>query len=167
MKILQKILGIILDIIIFIVSIIVVIAIIYVVQTKLLKKEYADIFGYTAFEVVTGSMSGTIEIGDLEIVKITDNIDVNDIIVYKDGSSFITHRIVEIRGTQVITKGDANNSQDMPIEKSQIFGKVVSVIPKIGIWQKVLTTPSVLFAIVFTTIVIGAVVYYKPHKKIK
>ncbi len=165
MKILQKILSIILDIVIVIISILVIIAVGYVIQTKVQHKQNANIFGYTAFEVATGSMSGTIEIGDLVIVKITDKIKKNDIVVYQENEHFVTHRVLEISGTQIITKGDANSSQDLPISYSQILGKVVAVIPHVGIWKKVLTTPSVLIGIVITVILITAVVYYKPHKK--
>ena len=95
MRIVQNSVAIILDLIIFIISVLVIIAGIYAVQTRILKKETAEIFGYTAFEVVTGSMSGTIEIGDLIIVKVTNDVKINDIIVYKDGSNFITHRVIE------------------------------------------------------------------------
>lgn len=162
MRIVQKLVAIILDLIIFIISVLVIIAGIYAVQTRILKKETAEIFGYTAFEVVTGSMSGTIEIGDLIIVKVTNDVKINDIIVYKDGTNFITHRVIDEKGTEIITKGDANNSQDVPINASQVFGKVELTIPKVGIWKKVLTTPSVLIAIVITIILLTILVYTKP-----
>lgn len=165
MKVLQKILSIILDIVIVIISVLILIALVYAVQTKILHKENANIFGYTAFEVVTGSMSGTIEIGDLVIVKITDDVQINDIIVYEQNNHFVTHRLLEINGGQIITKGDANNSTDTPITEDKILGKVVTIIPQVGIWKKVLTTPSVLIAIIITTILVTALVYYHPTKK--
>lgn len=165
MKILQKILSIILDIIIVIISILIIIGISYVIQTKVQHKKNANIFGYTAFEVATGSMSGTIEIGDLVIVKITKNVGVNDIVVYEEENHFITHRVLEKNEEQLITKGDANNSQDAPITSSKILGKVIAVLPRVGIWKRVLTTPSVLVAIIITTILVGVIVYYHPPKK--
>ena len=152
MKVLNKILEVILNIVIVVISIIIIIALVYVIQTKVQHKQNANIFGYSAFEVATGSMSGTIEIGDMVIVKITDEIQQNDIIVYKQEDNFITHRVIEINENTIITKGDANTSNDLPIEKSQIFGKVVKVIPNVGIWKKVLTTPSVLIAIIIIII---------------
>lgn len=152
MKVLNKILEVILNIVIVVISIIIIIALVYVIQTKVQHKQNANIFGYSAFEVATGSMSGTIEIGDMVIVKITDEIQQNDIIVYKQEDNFITHRVIEINENTIITKGDANTSNDSPIEKSQIFGKVVKVIPNVGIWKKVLTTPSVLIAIIIIII---------------
>ena len=165
MKILRNILAIILDIVIAIITILIVIATIYVVQTKVQHKQNANIFGYTAFEVVTGSMSGTIEIGDLVIVKITDSVEPDDIIVYQEEDHFVTHRVLEINGEKIVTKGDANSSKDLPISNKQVLGKVVAVIPKVGIWKKVLTTPSVLIAIIITVILITAIVYYNPPKK--
>lgn len=165
MKILRNILAIILDIVIAIITILIVIAATYVIQTKVQHKQNANIFEYTAFEVVTGSMSGTIEIGDLVIVKITDSVEPDDIIVYQEEDHFVTHRVLEINGEKIVTKGDANSSKDLPISNKQVLGKVVAVIPKVGIWKKVLTTPSVLIAIIITVILITAIVYYNPPKK--
>lgn len=165
MKILRNILAIILDIVIAIITILIIMAAIYVVQTKVQHKQNANIFGYTAFEVVTGSMSGTIEIGDLVIVKITDSVEPNDIIVYQEADHFVTHRVLEINGENIVTKGDVNSSKDLPISNKQVLGKVAIVIPKVGIWKKVLTTPSVLIAIIITVILITAIVYYNPPKK--
>lgn len=165
MKVLNKILEIILNIIIVLISIIVIIALVYAIQTQIQNKPSANIFGYTAFEVATGSMSGTIEIGDVVIVEITDNIKENDIIVYTQDGNFITHRIIEIKEDKIITKGDANTSSDLPIEKSQIFGKVVKVIPNVGIWKKVLTTPSVLISIIVTITLFGIAISYDTKDK--
>lgn len=158
MKVVNKILEIILNIIIAIMSVAVIIALVYVIQTKLLKKENANIFGYTAFEVATGSMSGTIEIGDMVIVKVTDSVKKDDIIVYKEDGNFITHRLIKINEDSLITKGDANNSEDLPISKSQIFGKVIKVIPNISIWKMVLTTPEILISIIITIVLFGLII---------
>ena len=45
------------------------------VMTDILKKDYANVFGYTYFVVATGSMSGTIEVNDVVIVKLTDDVE--------------------------------------------------------------------------------------------
>ena len=105
-----KIIGYLLDILLIIVSILIIIGSYYVFQIQILKNDYANLFGYTFFEVATGSMSNTIEIGDVVIVKITKDVNENDIIVYKDGKDFITHRLIEKDGENLIAKGDANNS---------------------------------------------------------
>ena len=98
-------------------------------MTDILKKDYANVFGYTYFVVSTGSMSGTIEANDIIIVKVTKDVKKDDVITYKDSSgSMVTHRVVEILGNKVITKGDVNNSEDDPINKNKVVGKVKVVI---------------------------------------
>ena len=122
-------------------------------QLKILRKDYANIFGYTMFEVATGSMSGTIEAEDLIIVELTNNVKKNDIITFKSNDSFITHRVIEVRDNILITKGDSNNSVDNPINKKQVIGKVIKVIPGVGVWKEVLSTPKVTIAILATLII--------------
>lgn len=138
---------------------------IYVVQTKLIKKEYANILGYSGFEVITGSMSGTIEIGDVIIVKLTNNIKENDIIVYKQDNMFITHRVISINNNNITTKGDANNSEDKKITKDQVIGIVIKVIPKVALWKKVLSTPIVIIPIITTILLFGFAFSYEIKPK--
>ena len=130
-KKIEKIFSIILNVLITFIVIITLIGSYYIFQIKVLKNDYADIFGYTFFEVATGSMSGTIEIGDVVITKITKEVNENDIIVYKEGNSFITHRIIRKEGDVIVTKGDANNAEDLPINNEAVLGTVIKIIPKI------------------------------------
>lgn len=140
----SKIIGTILNILIFFVMIIMMFGIYYIVQIKVQKKEYANMFGYTFFEVATGSMSPTIEVGDIVIVKFTKDVNESDIIVYKDGKDFITHRLIKIKNNELITKGDANNSEDKSITMEQVLGEVIYTVPKVGIWRKIILTPQIL-----------------------
>ena len=145
----------------------------YLVQTKLLKKNYADIFGYTILDVKSGSMQKEIMIGDLVIVKILaseknaeenidnndidkikDNINVEDIITFIKEDYLITHRVLEKRDEDIITKGDANNTEDDPILYKDIVGKVVKIIPNIAIWKKVFAEKSVLVPLLSGTILL-------------
>ena len=74
-------------------------------------------------------MSGTIEVNDVVIVKLTDDVELNDIITYQgENGEFITHRVVKKIGNQIITQGDVNNTEDEPISKEDIVGKVTMVI---------------------------------------
>ncbi len=99
------------------------------VSIDLLGKDYANIFGYTYFVVASGSMSGSIEVDNVVIVKLNSKYDTNDIITYKDDSGeFITHRYIKKINNKLITKGDVNNTEDDPISPKQVVGKVVSVI---------------------------------------
>lgn len=161
MKYISKILEIILNIIIILMAIVVIFAAAYVVQTRVMKKDYANIFGYTGFEVITGSMSGTIEVGDVVIVKIDDSIAENDIIVYRQENDFITHRVVNINGDTLTTKGDANNSEDRQIDIKQVLGKVIYIIPKVSIWKKVMSTPVVSISIITTILLFGLAFSYE------
>ena len=149
--------GCILNILITVVVVITIIGLYYMAQVKILNKDYANIFGYTFFEVATGSMANTLNIGDIVVVKVNESFKENDIIVYKEENSFITHRVIKIDGQDLITRGDANNSEDKPIKSDQILGKVIYIIPKIGIWRKVLASPEILGMIIIFIILLGIV----------
>ena len=150
-------LGCILNILIMVVVVITIIGLYYMAQVKILNKDYANIFGYTFFEVATGSMANTINIGDIVVVKVNEVFKENDIIVYKEENSFITHRVIKIDGQDLITRGDANNSEDKPIKSDQILGKVIYIIPKIGIWRRVSASPEILGMIIISIILLGVV----------
>ena len=99
------------------------------IVTDVLKKDYANVFGYTYFVVATGSMSGTIEVNDVVIVKLGQDVNVNDVITYQgEQGEFITHRVVKKVGNQIITQGDVNNTEDDPITKDDVVGTVKFVI---------------------------------------
>lgn len=104
------------------------------ISTQILKKDYTNIFGYTYYSVATGSMKPVISPNDLIFVKITKNVSKGDIITFKDNGSIVTHRLIDINNNKYITKGDANNTSDTGINKSDIIGKVVYII-----------TPDVIF----------------------
>lgn len=128
MRFLKKTILILLDMIIVIVSILIFLALVYVFQTRIQHKSYSNIFGFTAFRVATGSMENTIEVGDIVITKLDTPVNLNDIIVFQENNYFITHRLITILDDELITKGDANNSEDKAIEKKQVIGKVVVII---------------------------------------
>lgn len=151
----RKIISIILDILLVIVTIMLIIGFYYIYQIKIQKSDYANLFGYTFFEVATASMSPTIEIGDVVVVKITKDVEENDIIVYKDEKSIITHRLIEKKETELIARGDANNSDDKPIEKEMLLGKVITIIPELGIWRKIFVSPEIAGLIITLLILFG------------
>ena len=159
-KSISIVIGHILNILLFIVSILIIIGVYYIVQIKVFQNDYSNLFGYTFFEVATGSMSSTIEIGDIVVVKITKEVNKNDIIVYKDGDNFITHRLVEKDGDKLVAKGDANNSEDKPIVEEQILGRVICILPKIGIWRKILLSPEVIGLVFILLFLLGCVVHF-------
>lgn len=163
----EKIISFILNILLIIVTVIIVIGIYYIYQIKVIKNDYANLFGYTFFEVATGSMNPTIEIGDVVIVKITKEIEQNDIIVYIDGENIITHRLIEKNADGLVAKGDANNSEDKPIQESMVLGKVIKILPEIGIWRKVFISPEVVGLVLILIVIFSATFIYTSNSEEK
>ncbi len=71
--------------------------------------------------------------GDLLFAVRPDNLEIGDIVIYNrlDGLT-IVHRVIEINGNRVVTKGDNNPVQDPAIDTSQIHGKMVFAMPVLG-----------------------------------
>ena len=124
------------------------------ISIKLLHNDYSNIFGYTAFEVISGSMSPTIEKWDLIVVKIDDDFKEGDIITYRGKSAIVTHRVIEVKKDTIIAKGDYNNTVDAPVNKSAYIGKVVGIYPHLGAWIKTMTNPKVMVLSLFSLILI-------------
>ena len=149
-------------IIIILLSIIAIIVIWGFVQVSIQHKEYVNIFGYSIFSTETGSMSKTIEKGDIVIVKLGENtLNEKDIITYKSGNAIITHRIKKIDGNTIIAKGDSNNTEDDPIEKDMVIGKVVYIFNNVEVWKKVFSDMQVIVPICITIILLIVLVLYK------
>ena len=144
MKGLKILINVVLDILIFILVVGIILALYGFIQTKVQKKAYSNYFGYTYFQILTGSMEDTINIDDMVIVKITNKISENDIVSYKSENSIITHRVIEVLDDGYITKGDNNNTDDGMIEKDKIIGKVVYTGKKWGKIKKFILEPVVI-----------------------
>lgn len=164
-KILKIIKNIIVNLIIFILGIIAIIAIWTTIQLNVQNKEYINIFGYSIFSTETGSMSPTMEKGDIVFVKIGEDVQEKDIITYKKENSFITHRIIKIDGESIIAKGDNNNTQDEPITQDAIVGKVSFIINNVEIWKKVFSDINVIIPVVITVVLLIILVSYKEKEK--
>ena len=160
MKKIQKIIGKIVNVLIFFVIIAIIACAYSVFSIKVLHKSYVNFFGYSIFEVATGSMRDAINVGDAVLVKINDDYQVGDIVTYKNGNDFITHRVISKNADSVITKGDANNVNDNPVDKELILGKVVKIMPKVGVWKKVVLTPKVIALILITLFVFSILFSY-------
>lgn len=160
-KILKVIKNVIINTLIFILGIIAIFSIWMSIQLNVQNKEYVDIFGYSIFSTKTGSMSPTIEKGDIVIVKLGEQVNVDDIITYKKDNAFITHRIIEIKDDSIIAKGDNNNTLDEAIKQDAIIGKVDVIINNVEIWKKVFSDISVIIPIVITVVLFIILVSYK------
>lgn len=99
---------------------------------------------YGAYVIISGSMEPIIKVKDAVVIRRVEepDIKVGDVVTYRSLDEafygiLITHRVVNIdekNGEKVyITKGDSNLTIDRtPVYFSQIQGKVVMRIPKIG-----------------------------------
>ena len=118
-------------------------------------------FGYGMSVVLSGSMESRLSVDDLVIIKATDNYKVNDIVLFQDGNSLVIHRIIEIDGDTVTTKGDANNVADEPINKSQIKGVLVYDIPGFGAVVNILKQPVFVILILAAAFLLTEFSYRK------
>ena len=98
-------------------------------------------FGYGAAVVLSGSMEPEFSQGDLIIVKEADSLIEGEIVVYQESGMLIVHRIIDIDGETITTKGDANAVADNPIDRLAVKGEVVFSIPFIGTLVNLLKTP--------------------------
>ena len=98
-------------------------------------------FGIGAAVVLSGSMEPALSVGDLLVVAEQDEYSVDDVVVYQDSGMTITHRIISIAEDEVITRGDANNTDDSPIKPEQVRGKVVFSVPFVGYAVNIIQTP--------------------------
>jgi signal peptidase len=90
--------------------------------------------GYKSLIVQSGSMEPTIMTGDVVVIGKAIKYLTNDVITFNDEEGYITtHRIIEANNNVYKTKGDANREQDSEsVEESQVMGKVILTVPKLG-----------------------------------
>lgn len=98
------------------------------------SKYIPSIFGFSIGTVLSGSMYPTLNPGDAIITtKNIKNLRPKDIITYYEGDELVTHRILKINGSSIITEGDANNVPDlMPIQSRNVIGVYIVRIPLAG-----------------------------------
>lgn len=123
-------------------------------------KPQPDIFGWSWAVVISGSMEPEISVHDLIVVRRQDVYAVGDVITYENGDSVVTHRIVDSQGSDFITRGDANNTNDLfPVAEDAVVGKVVYVIPRLGLFIEYLRTPLGMCCVVFTGLLLIEIPY--------
>ena len=127
------------------------------------------VFGANQFYVVSsGSMEPVLNVNDVLIVRdggSWEDLTIGDIIVFnrpEGGDRVIVHRIVDIDADgdgerMVRTRGDANPASipgtDYPIKQDDYIGKVIYVLPGIGVITKVISPPSGLLNTMMSPIV--------------
>ena len=136
------------------------------------------LLGIKPTTVISGSMKPTMDVGDMAIVLdvSTDSIQPGDTIQFWRDGGMVIHRVVEASGKGdgrlFVTKGDANREPDAaPVYPSQVRGKVVLNIPKVG-WAAIAVKGffsgtwsflSANFALTALAITSGAFIFYAFH----
>lgn len=94
-----------------------------------LVAEVAERFSEARFRATGASMMPTIRPGDVLTVQSGEaaRFEPGQIILFRRDGTLVAHRILEISGDKVRTRGDSLPNADSPITKSEIVGRVVSV----------------------------------------
>ena len=161
----HKIVNIIVNILITIVILIILFCLYSFISLKIMQKKYVNIFGYTYFQVATGSMKDYINEGDVVIVKINSDYNEGDVVTYISGKDFVTHRVIEKNDDYIITKGDNNNTNDNPIDKGLVLGKVTKIIPNVKAIKEVLLSPKVIILIFVSLFCLSLLFSYNGNKE--
>jgi signal peptidase I len=87
-------------------------------------------FGEVRLKVTGSSMIPAIWPGDVVVVSQFDvaELQAGQIVLFKREERLLAHRIVSIHGNSFITRGDTLCNYDPPVGKSQIVGRVVSIV---------------------------------------
>jgi len=105
-------------------------------------------WGTGFFTILTGSMTPAISPGSLACVKdvSAEEIKLNDILTfYESDNNITTHRVVSIdindSGYFYVTRGDANNIDDLPVSYERVIGRVIFSLPLLGFLPNLLKNP--------------------------
>jgi len=117
-------------------------------------KRFTPIFdAYEVKAILTNSMADKMPAGTLVVTKkvTSDQLETGDVISFYRQGETVTHRIKKIitnkETRQFLTKGDANPTVDQsPVLETEIQGKVIYFLPKIGAWFLKIQQPRGLIA---------------------
>lgn len=127
---------------------------IFFILLNIFSMNNKSLFGFRIYRVISGSMQPALQIGDVIIVKKSNNYSERDIITYSNGLTTITHRIIAINNDEVITKGDANEVDDKPINKEQIVGKFFFRISNFSLFSIILSKNIIYLIMIFLLVLI-------------
>ena len=136
------------------------VAIVLLVVT-VLALQGTRLFGIRAYAVLSGSMEPKYHTGSVVYVKkvAPESIKKGDVITFlMNGSTTVTHRVVEVdsENKKFVTRGDANNTNDSPVDFSSVYGKVVYTVPYLGfvaVWIST-TAGKIVLAAVFVILIL-------------
>lgn len=111
-------------------------------------------FGIGISVVLSGSMEPALQVNDLVLIRATEACVPGDIVVWQSGRSMTIHRVVRVEGDSVITRGDANNTEDAPVPRGALRGKMVYRIPRFGMAVRALRTPLGVLALLVAALLL-------------
>ena len=131
------------------------------IKIRAMKGDYSPP-DFNAYVVMSGSMLPTIKVKDIVVTKKVpqEELEVGDIITFispdtRFGGISVTHRIIDkyydesIGSYSYRTQGDNNNISDSAlVPNTNILGKVILKIPKLGYLQDILSSKGGLIILV-------------------
>lgn len=126
---------------------------------KLMGETLPMPFGYGVAVVLSGSMEPELSVDDIVIIKKTDDIQINDIVVFESGNSLIIHRVISVDDETIQTQGDANNAPDERISISSVKGELAFVISGAGVITHIARSPMILICFVILVLLLLELVY--------
>ena len=124
------------------------------------------VFGFSSAIIISGSMSGAMEVNDLVIAQEQKSYTLRDVILFQDThGTIVCHRIVGLTEKGYTTKGDANNIEDAdPAPPERVIGKVKLVVPRVGIVQVWMSRPLGM-ALLAAVVILVVMLPYVGRKK--
>jgi signal peptidase I len=136
------------------------------------------LLGYRTAVMLTGSMSGTIEPGDLvvSVPRPADEVEVGDILTFRtptDDHHVETHRVIDVQHTLdgevvVRTQGDANDDPDpwRATIDDQTVWKTATVVPHLGSVIQVVRATVVRYGAIWVAlagvVLLGLTLIWRP-----
>lgn len=122
---------------------------VYLINAKRVMKNLMPMpFGVGSAVVLSGSMEPTLSVNDLVVVRAAEHYSKDDIVVFQSGPELVIHRVVSVENDQLITRGDANDTEDPPISPELVKGRLILVIPYVGLLIRGLQTlPGILIVL--------------------
>jgi len=129
MKTLKKVTNTINSLLNVIIVLIIILLIIVIISSLISRKNNGSntvhFFNYSIYRVSSSSMIPELKVGDLILIRKQGSYNIGDIITFRTKEGLFTHRIVDLRDGKIITRGDANNTNDKELDINMIEGKVI------------------------------------------
>ena len=127
--------------------------------------------GLTPLIVVSGSMEPALHVGDIAVTRRVSpaSLKLDDVVTYRLGSSFNTHRIIRVeetpQGRRFEVKGDANATPDGElVAPERVVARVVYSIPRMGFVVAFANSPAGLTLLIVGPAFVLALMWYRERE---